>query len=192
MWRRSALVARVSLIQESFVSTVDETCSPHSAISSKPLTVSESSSEKDDLLNINNNNNNKTTTTTTKQQQQQKQQQRKQKQKNLIRIRKVGRVLQKSMFNMWKPLPAVVQILVLLSGSRHARKINDFFYQMRGTKYLKAREAWDITERKKWLRDLPGFEPGTFRRRWSWGVSNGESVNWLSRNRTPFTTDRDL
>ena len=27
----------------------------------------------------------------------------------------------------------------------------------------KEREEWEITERKKWPRDLPGFEPGTFR-----------------------------
>ena len=39
------------------------------------------------------------------------------------------------------------------------------FYQMRGIKCLKVRdlEAWGITERLKWPRDLPGFEPGTFR-----------------------------
>ena len=39
------------------------------------------------------------------------------------------------------------------------------FYQMRGIKCLKVRdlEAWGITERYKWPRDLPGFEPGTFR-----------------------------
>ena len=41
----------------------------------------------------------------------------------------------------------------------------------------KEREEWEITERKKWPRDLPGFEPGTFRLpgecSFDWATSHG-------------------
>ena len=37
-----------------------------------------------------------------------------------------------------------------------------FNFQMRGTEYLKVREARVIAQRTKWPRDLPGFKPGPF------------------------------
>ena len=43
---------------------------------------------------------------------------------------------------------------------------------LRGTEYLKEREAWGTVERKKWPRNLPGFEPGRRKCQFPKWVSN--------------------
>ena len=63
---------------------------------------------------------------------------------NGVRIRLSQSILSPSLTS--HPLPYTL----------HARFWQFFFWK-------KEREEWEITERKKWPRDLPGFEPGTFR-----------------------------